>query len=111
MSEQQDQIATLQRPTTDERGEWKAYWKAQGMPWRTGPEIDEERQEDLSRRRGSPLEIPPTETESGYKLLGDDYEMDPLPLFGDINPKLRRADIEWLLATHRGGKGPIDWAN
>ncbi len=24
-----------QGPTTDDRDAWKAYWQAQGMPWRT----------------------------------------------------------------------------
>jgi hypothetical protein len=36
---------TPQRPTSnDDREGWKAYWVVQGMPWRTEPEIDEERQ-------------------------------------------------------------------
>jgi hypothetical protein len=26
-----------QRPTTDDRAAWQAYWQAQGMPWRTEP--------------------------------------------------------------------------
>ncbi len=35
-----------QRPTSDDNREgWKAYWEAQGMPWRTEPEIDAERQQ------------------------------------------------------------------
>mgnify|MGYP002402111500 CR=1 FL=1 len=25
------------------------------------------------------------------------------------NIKLNRADVEWLLATHENGQGPIDW--
>lgn len=30
---------------------WPDYWKAQGMPWRTEPDIDEERQAYLAARR------------------------------------------------------------
>ena len=29
-----------QRPASDDKDEWKAYWKQQGQPWRTEPEID-----------------------------------------------------------------------
>src|SRR5258708_7380112 len=29
--------------------------------------------------------------------------------FSDIEPKLTRADIEWLLATHENGRGFVDW--
>jgi hypothetical protein len=25
--------------------------------------------------------------------------------------KLSRADVEWLLATHEHGRGPIDWSD
>jgi hypothetical protein len=42
----------IQRPTNnDDREGWRAYWQAQGMPWRTEPEIDEERQRFLAERR------------------------------------------------------------
>src|SRR4051794_3290252 len=39
------------RPTTDDAEAWKTYWQAQGMPWRTEPEIVEERQQYLAERR------------------------------------------------------------
>ncbi len=45
------QISTLQRPTTNDPKAWKTYWKAQGWPWRTEPEIDAERQKYLAERR------------------------------------------------------------
>ena len=33
-----------QRPTNNDNSEsWPDYWAAQGMPWRTDPEVDEER--------------------------------------------------------------------
>jgi hypothetical protein len=25
--------------------------------------------------------------------------------------KLSRADVEWLLATHENGRGPVDWSD
>ena len=34
-----------QRPAINDRDAWRAYWQTQGMPWRTEPEIDEERQQ------------------------------------------------------------------
>lgn len=91
MSDQDNgQIATLQRPTTDDPEAWKVYWKAQGWLWRTEPEIDAERQKYLTERRAI---IP-------------DIKQGIYP-FGGI--KLNRADVEWLLVTHENGRGPIDW--
>ena len=93
MSDQDNgQVSTLQRPTTNDPDAWKAYWKAQGWPWRTEPEIDEERQKYLAERRSI---IP-------------DIEKGIYP-FRDI--KLSRADVEWLLATHENGRGPVDWSD
>lgn len=91
MSEQDGRQAVVQqRPTTNDQDEWKAYWKAQGQPWRTEPEIDEERQNYLDERRT----ITPNVKQGIYP-------------FRDI--KLSRADVEWLLATHEKGRGPVDW--
>jgi hypothetical protein len=74
---------------------WNGYWTAQGMPWRTEPEIDEERKVYLGARRA----IKPKVAQGIYPFRG-------------IEPKLGRADIEWLLATHETGGmvGPIDWS-
>lgn len=80
-----------QRPANHDKEAWKAYWEAQGQPWRTEPEIDAERQKYLAGRR----EINP------------DIEQGIYP-FKDI--KLNRADVEWLLATHENGRGPVDWS-
>jgi uncharacterized protein YjbI with pentapeptide repeats len=80
----------LQRPAKDDKEAWKAYWKEQGQEWRTEPEIDVERQKYLDARRS----------------IKPDIEQSILP-FKDI--KLNRADIEWLLATHENGRGPVDW--
>jgi uncharacterized protein YjbI with pentapeptide repeats len=84
------QSSTLQQPTTDDQHAWEAYWKEQGQPWRTEPEIDVERQKFLTNRRN----------------ITPGSEQNPYP-FKDIT--LTRADVEWLLATHENGRGPVDW--
>jgi uncharacterized protein YjbI with pentapeptide repeats len=58
--------------------------------WRTEAEIATERQKFLTER----LAIIP------------DIQRGIYP-FKDV--KLTRADIEWLLITHEGGHGPVDW--
>jgi uncharacterized protein YjbI with pentapeptide repeats len=97
MNEQQEQIAALQPPTTNDRGEWKVYWEAQEMPWRTEPEIDEERQQYLAKRRAVESNI----EKSTYPFRDEN---------GSI--KLTRADVEWLLATNINGSkvGPVSWS-
>jgi uncharacterized protein YjbI with pentapeptide repeats len=79
-----------QRPANDDEKAWKAYWKTQGQSWRTQPEIDTERQKYLAGR----CSIKPDWVQGIYP-------------FKDI--KLSRADVEWLLATHEKGRGPVDW--
>jgi hypothetical protein len=78
------------RPTESDPDAWKVYWGAQGQPWRTEPEIDQQRQTELAQRRA----IAPTIEQGIYPFQG---------------MKLSRADIEWLLATHEHGRGPVDW--
>lgn len=88
-----------QRPaSTDNREGWKAYWAAKGMPWRTEPEIDGERQRFLTERRAVKPDI-----EKGIYPFRDEN--------GGI--RLTRADVEWLLATHESGgmRGPTDWSD
>jgi uncharacterized protein YjbI with pentapeptide repeats len=93
MSEQSKaQISSLKRPTSNKPEVWKAYWEKQGQPWRTEPEIDVDRQKFLIERRN----IQPNIEQGIYP-------------FKDIEPRLTRADIEWLLATHESGRGPVDW--
>lgn len=84
------QASAVQRPVNDDTEAWKAYWKEQGQPWRTEQEVDEERQKYLAERRS----------------ITPNIERGIYP-FKDI--KLTRADVEWLLATHGNGKGPVDW--
>ena len=88
------QAPALQRPAHEDTEAWKTYWKAQGEPWRTEPEIEPERQKYLAERRS----ITPDIWKGIYP-------------FKDI--KLNRADIEWLLATHESGgvQGPVDWSD
>src|SRR5258708_9776105 len=77
-------------PTSSE--EWHAHWQAKGFPWRTEPEIDAKRQEELRRCRA----------------ILPDIEKRIYPFKG---MKLNRADIEWLLATHENGRGPVNWSD
>jgi len=84
------QILAAQRPTNDDKEAWQAYWRTQGQPWRTEPEIGTERQKYLAERR----------------IIKPDIKSSIYP-FMDI--KLSRADVEWLLATHENGRGPVDW--
>jgi hypothetical protein len=86
------QATTLQRPANDDKEAWEAYWKAQGWLWRTEPEIDAERQKYLDERRS----------------VKPDIRQGIYP-FKDI--KLSRADVEWLLATHENGRGPVEWSD
>ena len=79
-----------QRSAPNDKEAWIAHWEKQGQPWRAEPEINEERQKYLDERRS----IVPVIEKGIYP-------------FKDI--KLNRADVEWLLATHENGRGPIDW--
>ncbi len=89
MDKQDGKQSSVPQPhTTSDTKEWKAYWENQGYPWRTEPDIDVERQKYLTERR----DITPNIDEGIYS-------------FKDI--KLSRADVEWLLATHDNGRGPI----
>lgn len=91
MSEQDSKQSSIShRPTTSDPEEWKAYWKVQGQPWHTEPEIDKERQKYLAGRRN----IIPNIEKGTYPFKGT---------------KLSRADVEWLLETLENGRGPIDW--
>ena len=77
-------------PAADDRDGWRAHWATQGQPWRTEPEIDQERQTELEHC----LAIVPEIEKGIYPFKG---------------MKLSRADIEWLLATHEHGRGPVSW--
>lgn len=91
MSEQDDtQTNALQRPTNKDKEVWRKYWIAQGHPWRSEPEIDMEQQKNLAVQRSITPDI-----EQGIYAFKD--------------AKLSRADVEWLLATHENGLGPVNW--
>src|SRR5581483_1974626 len=85
----ENQVSALQRPSNDDERAWKAYWRAQGQHWRLEPEIDAERQKYLNERR--------------HKVFSAGERSYPF-----IDVSLSRADIEWLLATHGNGRGPVD---
>ena len=74
------QTNAAQRPANDDTEPWKAYWQAQGQPWRTEPEIDLERKHYLAERRN----------------IKPDIKQGIYP-FKDI--KLSRADVEWLFVN------------
>jgi len=78
------------QPAPDDREGWKAHWERHQQPWRTEPEISNARREELA---------------AGY-AVPPDIEKGIYPCRGI---KLSRADVEWLLATHQKGQGPVDW--
>jgi uncharacterized protein YjbI with pentapeptide repeats len=86
------QPPSLPLPANDDKEGWKVYWKAQGQPWRTEPEIDAERQTYLAERHS----------------IVPDIKQGIYP-FKDI--RLNRADVEWLLAAHEKGRGPVNWGD
>ncbi len=66
-------------PSIHDHDAWPAYWQTQNQPWRTEPEIEQRRQEELSKLRATTVSI----EQSIYPFKGE---------------KLSRADVEWLLA-------------
>src|SRR5579884_3419400 len=91
MMEDTSSMLGEQRPGGEQEcKDWPAFWAKQGQPWRTEPEIDVQRQAELAARR----DITPDVLLGHYPFKG---------------MKLRRADIEWLLATHENGRGPVDY--
>jgi len=85
-----DTAPALLRPLHDDKEAWKIYWQKQGQPWRTEPEIGLERQTYLTERLG----IEPDIKQGIYPFKGI---------------SLSRADVEWLLAMHENGRGPVVW--
>lgn len=83
-------VLTYRYPTTNDRDTWHNYWQEMCQSWRTEPEITKRRQVYLEKRRA----IVPNIEQGSYP-------------FKDM--KLSRADIEWLLATHENGRGPVNW--
>jgi uncharacterized protein YjbI with pentapeptide repeats len=92
-SKQTQQIVRIQpQHALTSPEEWSTYWQSQGQPWRTEPEIDEKRQKELNQRRA----VVPDIKQGIYPFRG---------------MKLSRADVEWLLATHENGRGPVNWSD
>lgn len=90
---EKDRLSVLQKhPESHDAEGWYYHWITQKQPWRTEPEISAQRQAELSKCRSI---IP-------------DIKYGIYPFKG---MKLNRADVEWLLATHEGGQGPVDWSD
>lgn len=85
-------LPILSNPPAHDRDAWHARWIKQGQPWRWEAEITEQRKQELSKLRA----IVPDIKKGMYPFRG---------------VKLSRADVEWLLATHENGRGPIDWGD
>ncbi len=77
-------------PATDDRAAWRAWWRSQGQSWRLEPEIPPARQALLAERRAIVAEV-------------------RVNLYPFAGVSLTRADVEWLLATHENGRGPVMW--
>jgi uncharacterized protein YjbI with pentapeptide repeats len=94
MSEQPTATIRQEPPAPEGYQSWPEYWQAQGMPWRTEPEIDADRQRFLTARQA----IQPDIAKGIYPLGG---------------VALDRGDVEWLLATHESGGmlGPVNWSD
>jgi uncharacterized protein YjbI with pentapeptide repeats len=96
MSDQQasrPQITPQSMPDDpNDRERWRGYWQSQGYSWRCEPLISVERRNQLEECRARRPEI----------------ERGVYPFTG-IEPTLGRADLEWLLAMHEGGRGPVNW--
>lgn len=87
---QQPHRQPITTTTTATSDDWSREWRARGQPWRREPEISLVRQEELARCR---LTLPdPLHTSYPFATIA-----------------LTRADVEWLLATHEDGRGPVDW--
>jgi uncharacterized protein YjbI with pentapeptide repeats len=76
----------------DECDMWRDYWRAHHQPWRREQEIENQRQGELHNWRSTQ----PSIGHSRYPFRG---------------VRLNRADIEWLLASHESGQGPIEWTH
>src|SRR5258708_34515154 len=69
------------QPAHDDRKGWKTHGEAHQQPWRTEPEINMARQQELAT----------------FYAVSPDIKQGIYPFQG-IN--LSRADVEWLLATY-----------
>src|SRR6266566_4654471 len=84
---------TSQPPVVERHDVWNVFYpEVNNQSWRTEPEIDEKRKAELDHRRCT--------------IIGD-FISGNYPL---KDMKLNRADVEWLLATHENGVGPVKWS-
>ena len=75
MSEPQSAVPANVRPTIEDPRAWNAFWAAQGMSWRTAPELSAARHAYLAERRAIIPGIP----QGIYPFKG-------------VEPKLTRAE-------------------
>jgi uncharacterized protein YjbI with pentapeptide repeats len=85
-------VTDKQKPLSTDREAGGAYLQSKNQSWRTEPKITIERQHELDGRR---------------KIIPD----IPTGTYPFKDMKLNRADVEWLLATHDNGRGPVDWSD
>ena len=81
-----------QIPAIDDHDAWRIYWQTQNQSWRTEPEINTERQEELK----------------SYLRFSPDIKGYAYPFEGK---KLHRADMEWLVAIYEDEHRPVDRLN
>jgi Pentapeptide repeats (8 copies) len=84
-----EQYSPLSDPSPEDPAAWSSYWQAQNQSWRTEPEIATERQAYLIACLRTPPDVP----QGIYPFRA---------------VQLSRADVEWLLARHKGGS--VDWS-
>ncbi|MGI9061889.1 MAG: hypothetical protein ACR2H5_25320 [Ktedonobacteraceae bacterium] len=80
------------QPTEEDHKSWLVDWQQQGYLWRTEAEITEKQKTFLAEC----LRVVPDIKQGIYPFK---------------ETRLARADIEWLLATHQGGRGLVEWHN
>jgi hypothetical protein len=97
-----------QRPTSDEDSAgWKAYWAAQGMPWRTEPETSEQRSQPsmtaITKRSNDLDESAPTperQAESNAAYAANSSKGFPPYMDVEIRTK---GELLWILHTWLAG--------
>jgi len=105
---------SIEHPKPEDRPAWKQYWEKRGQNWRTEPEVDKKRQDELTRFLNNSIpeftfKLPQViqthfEPGSGGSIVhqNPDQELHPLRM------RLNRADVEWLLSSRLQSSDSID---
>lgn len=80
--------------SNDDRDGWQRYWAANGMPWRTEPLIDAERQHLLAQRI-----VPGRDADTMGTRLHPKARQTYREWTKQERIKFNRADVEWLIAA------------